>query len=46
VFAAGLLLTVIGWFAVSVALAFLIGGAIRLADARQARISRYLRRVP
>jgi hypothetical protein len=45
VFAAGLLLTVVGWFAVSAALAFLIGRSVRLADARQPRIRRRPTRV-
>ncbi|WP_297342425.1 hypothetical protein [Amnibacterium sp.] len=43
--AAELLLTVVGWFAVSIALAFLIGRVVRLADARQPRMRRHLTRV-
>jgi uncharacterized membrane protein YphA (DoxX/SURF4 family) len=45
VLAAELLLTFVGWFAVSIPLALLIGGAVRLADARQPRMRRHLTRV-
>ncbi|HEY0373244.1 MAG TPA: hypothetical protein VGC94_00500 [Amnibacterium sp.] len=43
--AAELLLTLAGWFAVSVALALLIGRAVRLADAHQPPSRRHLTRV-
>jgi hypothetical protein len=45
VFAAEVLLTVIGWFAVSIPVALLIGGTVRLADARQPPMRRHLIRV-
>lgn len=43
--AAELLLTFAAWFTVSIPLALLIGGAVRLADARHPRMRRHLTRV-